>query len=530
MRKKIIQPLQFQNPNLIQSTSYLASKTFSPTNISTQSMAASSSTSDDILTYKDSYHLPVLYKKNAHGKEIVWKIYTLDNQVFRSSGRVDGKITEHKPRTFTGKNKGKKNETTDVQQAQIVADREWVKQLDKGYRPKSHEGIEMLNKVMETKSKTGGTNINSAAAIRGGKVKNVKKTDNFKVGYQEVEIKPMKAPSEPWKFNTDNVRSSGFLARKLKYVDFTKGVYLQWKLDGYRCVARVQRNQQDPNKLDTLLTSNTSKEFPWFEHLRKQVQLFIQGNEHLIYDGLDCEVYCHHLHNEQGVDLCGTQEHFQLVQRIGAMSRKQPHPLENQMCLYVFDLVDTTEQSTFEERYSNLCKLFDQKPGGCTHIVPVYTKKIKIASTDNIQEINKMGSKVLLNTFDEFLEQGYEGIMIRAHDLPYRCGRRVQKLAKFKPFIDTEYKIVGAKCDPGVSHEHFTWIMTDESIIDPDTDKPIVFSGGNKGFSCEENIDLYDNYFEYIGKLATVRFQEFTSKGIPRFPKVTRIRDQGFDL
>tara|TARA_B100001094_G_C18186670_1_gene804262 strand:+ start:462 stop:1550 length:1089 start_codon:yes stop_codon:yes gene_type:complete len=87
----------------------------------------------------------ILYGKPSSGYKIKqWKISVVEetNEVFiiRSHGFVDHKITESKKLIPCGKNKGKKNETTALQQAIKEAESLYKKQIDSGYT-KTKENI-----------------------------------------------------------------------------------------------------------------------------------------------------------------------------------------------------------------------------------------------------------------------------------------------------------------------------------------------------------------------------------------------------
>ena len=76
--------------------------------------------------------LSPLYTKQGN-KTRVWCVgWDSDAKVTKRYGLLGGKI-QAKTETISGKNIGKKNETTPVQQAELVAKSLWKKQKDKGY-------------------------------------------------------------------------------------------------------------------------------------------------------------------------------------------------------------------------------------------------------------------------------------------------------------------------------------------------------------------------------------------------------------
>ena len=61
--------------------------------------------------------LPKLYSRTERGQIQEWEIEVVDNTYITREGLQDGKVSESKPTTCIGKNPGKKNETTDEEQA-----------------------------------------------------------------------------------------------------------------------------------------------------------------------------------------------------------------------------------------------------------------------------------------------------------------------------------------------------------------------------------------------------------------------------
>lgn len=77
--------------------------------------------------------LQVLYKKTTTGADQFWSIRTEDNVIITRWGQVGGKEQETRDVIKEGKNVGKKNETTPIQQAQAEAQSQWEKKLKKSY-------------------------------------------------------------------------------------------------------------------------------------------------------------------------------------------------------------------------------------------------------------------------------------------------------------------------------------------------------------------------------------------------------------
>jgi len=116
---------------------------------------------------------------------------------------------------------------------------------------------------------------------------------------------------------------------------------------------------------------------------------------------------------------------------------------------------------------------------------------------------------------DLFVNQGHEGIMIRDALSTYEIGKRSNYLLKHKAFQTDEYEIVDVK--EGTGREKGTAIW--------------VCRVGDQHFSVrpEGTLEVRKTFLmekdKYIGKQLTVRYQNLTALGIPRFPVGVAIRD-----
>ena len=114
------------------------------------------------------------------------------------------------------------------------------------------------------------------------------------------------------------------------------------------------------------------------------------------------------------------------------------------------------------------------------------------------------------------LEEGHEGTMIRDKDSMYEVGQRSNYLLKHKDFQTEEYEIVGANEGTGREKGTVIWVCKTQS-------------GREFTVRPEGTLETRKNYFKnknnFLGKLLTVKFQNLTSLGIPRFPVGIVIRD-----
>ena len=133
--------------------------------------------------------------------------------------------------------------------------------------------------------------------------------------------------------------------------------------------------------------------------------------------------------------------------------------------------------------------------------------------TSNLSTVKIVPTYVILNEaglkrlHSEFLNQGYEGTIIRHTEDGYAVNKRANQLLKYKDFIDIAAEVVDVipsdkNPEQGVVH----------CKIEAGT-----FGCGMK-FSHKEREEILTNKSQYIGKMAEIRFFEYSEDGIPRFP------------
>jgi ATP-dependent DNA ligase len=116
---------------------------------------------------------------------------------------------------------------------------------------------------------------------------------------------------------------------------------------------------------------------------------------------------------------------------------------------------------------------------------------------------------------DMFMSRGYEGTMIRDCNSVYEIGKRSNYLLKYKDFQTDEYEIVDVKEGTGREKGTAIWICkTGEQH----------FSVKPEG-TLEKRREYLAEKEKYIGKQLTVRFQNLTAIGVPRFPVGVVVRD-----
>ena len=144
----------------------------------------------------------------------------------------------------------------------------------------------------------------------------------------------------------------------------------------------------------------------------------------------------------------------------------------------------------------------------------VFAKQIKIKNESMMKEF-----------YNEIINDGGEGIMIKYPKSKYKNGRSNEML-KYKPSFDREAEIIGYKLGEGKYkgylgslicrplNNHDTYMSIDE-----DEDHIFTLSG------MDDEIRKNYKTSHPIGTIITYECSGFTDKGVPRFGRYVRIRD-----
>ena len=251
--------------------------------------------------------------------------------------------------------------------------------------------------------------------------------------------------------------------KESKKIDWTKDVFIQPKLDGMRCLAIIKDGK-------VKLMSRKGKRITTLGHL----ELPLSELPDMILDG---ELYSH------GKTF---QENMSLIKKYKAGETEEIY-------YHVYDKVDETK--CFDERFDDVYKAIKFLPG------------ISVVGTSKIE-----GEEFLLGVQERFLELGYEGTMIRHSEEGYGINKRSSQLLKYKDFKDLDAEIVDI--EPAESRPEWGVPMLKYTREDGTISE---FKAGVR-MSHEDRIDMLTNKDKYIGKLANIRFFEFTDDGNPRFP------------
>ena len=352
-------------------------------------------------------------------------------------GQLNGaKQTDTK--TFTeGKNIGRANETTPLEQAESEAESQYKKLLDKGYKEWNSQIIPHPNLIMSFLREKGvGTDAS-------GKLKPM---------LAHKTIDPVKYPC-----------------------------FGNYKYDGVRCFTFIEDGAIEK-------VSRNGKPFIHLNHLDVYLQEFF-GDMDCIVDG---ELYSHKM-TFQGI--------------ISSVKREQKSNLE--IGYRIYDVIPLNQLSMPQNKRWEILhkikrKIWAMKLDGykiIIEIAPYFT-------INNLDDVKELFAKAILKK--------YEGVILRNFAAPYHFGHRSRNLMKYKEFLEEEFEIIGADEATGRDEGTAVFIMK--------TKQGKEFRARPMG-TREEREDYLLNIKDYIGLKGTVKFQEYTDDGIPRFPIFKAIRN-----
>lgn len=267
-------------------------------------------------------------------------------------------------------------------------------------------------------------------------------------------------------------------------VELEYPVWVQPKLDGVRLMADNE-----------VLNSRKNTPIVSCPHIANNLAHVFKKHPNIVFDG---ECYNHKLKDD-----------FNQIISLVRKTKPTEDDLDESRDIieyWIYDFYDLKNSDlTFSKRVEKLEALFEE----------IHDEKIRysIVMVETIQINNK---EELDKAYKEFLEEGFEGMMIRT-DSPY-IHKRTKALLKRKEHITEEYVILGVKEGEGDRAGG-----AGKLVFEKDGEEFEANIVG--GFEFYRHI--WNNPEEYIGKEATVKYQNLTPRGVPRFGRVTHIYMNG---
>lgn len=256
------------------------------------------------------------------------------------------------------------------------------------------------------------------------------------------------------------------MAKKVSWGD----AFAQPKLDGFRCVAR---------KVDGVvhLTSRENQPLDALVHIKDALEALPDG------ESLDGELYSHGLPLNSISSAC-----------------KRRSDLTEKIRYHVYDV---PMAAPFADRYKHAVELVLEAASEFVE----HVKTVKVRNDADLMQCQRA-----------FLEEGYEGAMLRHGQVGYQAGKRSEYLLKVKTFVDAEFVITDFKLGRGkyAGVPVFTCVTADGFDFD-------VLAPGD----MEEKRKLGANAAKCVGRKLNVRYQYFTDTEapVPFLPVATAFRD-----
>jgi len=268
-------------------------------------------------------------------------------------------------------------------------------------------------------------------------------------------------------------------------VDYTQpdGYYIQPKLDGVRCLIYLEQ--------DTVVAySRNNKQFMNVKHIEMALKPFFEQQPDVVLDG---ELYNHKLKND--------------FEKIISLVRKQKPTEEDRrdaqhlVQFHVYDYFDGVMYNNYKTRMHQL------------GVSDIYNESIKYVQAYKVNNYDE--SRIY---HKDFLNQGYEGSILRDGSALYKHGRSYG-LMKFKDFSDAEATIVGYEIGQGKR----TGTLGKFLMMDDDGNRFGCPPG--KGYNYKDMAAMLKNIDDYIGQRATFTYFQRTNAGSYRHPLFKTIRN-----
>lgn len=280
---------------------------------------------------------------------------------------------------------------------------------------------------------------------------------------------------------TEDFRIRPMLAET--YQDFATSVkwpaHVQPKFNGVRCLAY--------RKDGFVVLQSRGNDLYDVEHIRKELEPVLPAG--IMLDG---ELYAH------GVSL----------QTILSWVRNSDKPERARLTYNVYDLAwleggNRIAPSTQRKRARDLW--FSNNANKLSSVQYVHTWEV-------------LGEIELFALYEQLVNAGYEGAIVRLFDGTYRFGPRSRELLKYKRFQDQEFTIVGFKTGKGKA--------ANTPIFCCKTEDGKEFDATMEG-TDEERLEMLQNAPNVIGQQLTVRFFDWTDDGKPHHGHGVAIRPPG---
>jgi DNA ligase-1 len=420
--------------------------------------------------------LEPLYAYDSDNRIKTWEVEVQDKLVkatiVAKSGLLNGKLTSKATDILEGKNIGKANQTSPLEQAKNEAQSKWEKKRKEGYKSLSElNGFSIegnKNKIEHLEDKV-------ILGIESFLKKYLPKTNTDDNG----ALQPMKAQPY-WK---DDAKTKSRISFPF---------YVQPKFNGVRCFAHIKRSKSINHQFFVKLLSKKGLEYPILVDIIYELNRFATINSDILPEEfyLDGELY---------ISNTILSEITSAVRVLSLMTQN--------VGFYCFDIAIPSKMELVQKDRLNLLqtlfKRYDFKNDGAIKINLVQTEVV--SNQDKVDDI-----------FEEYLNLGYEGLIARSPYAPYKFGQRPPTMTKLKKRDSAEFEIVDVIDS---DHNPDVAIFVCKNDITTET-----FKVNPEGTMAQKK-KYYKDRLQLIGKKLTVEFYERTNTGLPFHAVGVAVRD-----
>jgi DNA ligase-1 len=452
---------------------------------------------------------PTLYAIDKNGKIKVWNAAVIrptgsavdDDETATAvaarimHGYINGKQQLALRHYNTGKNIGRSNETTPLDQCISETRRKWLDKKEK-------------EAYTETKPADYGEGYGDIS----GNDYNDDGEDGGEAGGGGGSFARPFLPMLAQTFNpADTCLGTGNGSKKKKVI--TLPCFVQPKLDGLRCVSYATRSEASTNAnhgATVALQSRTGAFFTGLPHIAAALRPYLLQHPSVVIDG---ELYTDQMPFEE---------------LAGLIKKKKITPADTERLkkvnYHVYDIYDHSRHDMpFSERIDVLASAV-RRCGCVANDTTTASGRILRSDTDAAAVVILVRTEKIAalaefrRLFSDFVEAGYEGIMLRNAAGEYRANYRSNDLQKYKEFLEDEYRIIDFTQGEGRDAGAVIWVC--------ETADGKEFTVRPRG-TMEQRREWFNEGDAYIGKNLTVVYQELTEEGKPRFPVGKAVR-QGY--
>ncbi|WXH65968.1 ATP-dependent DNA ligase [Salmonella phage SeKF_80] len=338
-----------------------------------------------------------------------------------------------------------------------------------------HWTIEVLESTIIVRhGKFGGKMQSKETTVKGKNIGKANETSPHEQALREAEAKYAKQLDKCYRPTIEEARNVGEALPMLahNYLQQSHRIIFPCdvspKLDGVRCIASIVDDE-------VTLHSRGGKTYDCPEHIRREL-ILVAKKAHV--EKLDGELYIHGL---------------PLQDIVSAV--KKPNMNTHRLEFHVFDIpvqrVPWTERKNMLEAVKQACRL-----------------PLKVVQ--NVTVNSEDSARIFLT---KFMNEGYEGLMLRNLRGVYEFNHRSHNLQKWKLMNDAEAFVEDVEED-----------LNGEGVL-----KLHMKGDVNKKFKCKmkgsHDERLAAEQRKLIGKWITYKYQALTNDGLPQFPVGLYVRE-----